>query len=113
MDQTDNRIYREPADKANDGGPAFPVNDQGLAHLVGAAAIDGVTDSAERDRLYVEARARAVSGMTLRDYFAAQALTGLLAAGDIRTLSCPREAYYVADEMLVARDRTPASTADE
>jgi hypothetical protein len=112
MDQADNRIYREKADRASGSGPAFPVNDQGLAHLVGVAAIDGITDPAERDRLYVEARARAVSGMTLRDYFAAKALPTLL---DICRLDLRDEgvslldhvaenAYAVADAMLAARD---------
>lgn len=108
MEQTDNRIYREPASQVNNGGPAFPVNDQGVAHLVGAAAIDGVTDSAERDRLYVEARARAVSGMTLRDYFAAQFM--VRAQSLCETNSGWHEgtvaqcAYSMADAMIAARN---------
>ncbi|KWC56541.1 hypothetical protein [Burkholderia ubonensis] len=57
----------------NDGGPAFPINDHQFVHRVGAAAVEGITDSAERDRIYTEATARASAGMTLRDFFAAKA----------------------------------------
>ncbi|KVP77502.1 hypothetical protein WJ92_02675 [Burkholderia ubonensis] len=57
----------------NDGGPAFPINDHQFVHRVGAAAVEGITDSAERDRIYTEATARASAGMSLRDYFAAHA----------------------------------------
>jgi hypothetical protein len=63
------------------GGPAFPVTEEALM--------------------------RKLSGMTLRDYFAAKAMQGMLA--------CPvqpqsgadlyaRDAYFVADAMLKARD---------
>lgn len=102
MDQTDNRIYR-----ALGSGPAFPVNDEGLAHFVGAAAIDGITDSAERDRLYVEARARAVSGMSLRDYAAIHACIdgfleedGLLSMSNAKGLMHPEECPKTAAEAL-------------
>ncbi|HEF5874813.1 TPA: hypothetical protein SAY52_005492 [Burkholderia cenocepacia] len=66
-------------DNTKHGGPAFPLTDAQSVHRIGAAAIEGITDSAERDRLYIEATARACAGMTLRDYFAAKALTGMLA----------------------------------
>jgi hypothetical protein len=60
------------------GGPAFPVN--------------GYSPD--------------FNGMTLRDYFAAKALQGLLAnpdtAGDLREFS--RWAYTYADQMLRARE---------
>ena len=64
------------------GGPAFPVfPDTGGGH------------------------AAAFQGMTLRDYFAAKALEGLLAnpdtAGDL--MDFPRWAYTYADAMLRAR----------
>ena len=65
----------------NTGGPAFPVNEEALI--------------------------RNLQGMTLRDYFAAKAMQGMLA--------CPvqpqsgadlyaRDAYFVADAMLKARE---------
>ena len=46
-------------------------------------------------------------GMTLRDYFAAKAMQGLLSDGvgknaDIRIIAS--DAYFVADEMLKARE---------
>jgi len=56
----------------SNGGPAFPVVDPTISHRAGTAAIEGVTDTAERDRLYTEAASRAGAGMPLRDYFAAR-----------------------------------------
>lgn len=66
-----------------DGGPAFP---------------DGT------DRMGCE-------GMSLRDYFAGQAIGAILSAGDERQswkslAQYAQAAYAVADEMLVARQRT-------
>lgn len=45
---------------------------------------------------------RQQDGMTLRDYFAAAALTGLLS--DYRTEDVPFEAYKLADAMLAERE---------
>lgn len=61
----------------SDGGPAFPV----------------------------ELRGYYAAGMTLRDWFAGQALAGLLAASDADhpTWAITDYAYRVADAMLVAR----------
>ena len=68
--------------KSNDGGSAFPCNSP-----------DG------RD---------ANEGMTLRDYFAGQALTGMLAGrlflSDKNLI--PREAYIFADDLIAERDKT-------
>ena len=45
------------------------------------------------------------NGMTLRDYYAGQALVGRLADGTDRDYaSVAEEAYMYADAMLVARD---------
>ncbi len=64
----------------NDGGPAFPVP---------SLAVD--------------------SGMTLRDYFAAAALQGILARG--QSLSSKKdevlEAFKYSDAMLKAREAKP------
>lgn len=73
MDQSENRFYRERSFALADGGPAFPVPDRDMAHAAGSAAVMGVTDPAERDRLYADAYNKAVRGMTLRDYFIAHA----------------------------------------
>ena len=43
---------------------------------------------------------------TLRDYWAAAALTGLLANGDRK--SAVENAYAIADKMLLERDDDPA-----
>jgi hypothetical protein len=48
------------------------------------------------------------SGMTLRDYFAAKAMEGMLAYSYLHPLSmedgCARDAYDMADAMLKARE---------
>lgn len=91
----DNRIYREIVDRTSDGGPAFPV----AANEYGGHG--------------------PAFGMSLRDYFAGQALHGLMAnpEGPVQRSSqrgwdfvnCkPDEvaclAYYMADAMLRARE---------
>ena len=50
---------------------------------------------------------RAQTGATMRDYFAAAAMQGLLASGDGDTLSAEavaRNAYTIADAMLARRE---------
>ena len=47
---------------------------------------------------------RAESGMTLRDYFAARALQGLIQLGYAAAPGLGRRAYEYADEMLKSRD---------
>ena len=108
-------------DMTKTGGQAFPTSDSQTAHAIGMAAVDGITDSAERDRVYTAARGQAVQGMTLRDYFAAQALPAILAQQDFgiqayAPTSIPNpetgitaaqlwaaSAYATADAMLHAR----------
>lgn len=52
------------------------------------------------------------SGMTLRDYFAAKAMQGILAAGrdaqygDGSMMLLSNAAYRIADEMMEVRDNT-------
>ncbi len=64
----------------NDGGSAFPHDLQGYRHL----------------------------GMTLRDYFAAAALSsrGMYGA-NIRENAVAKECYIIADAMLKAREAKP------
>lgn len=101
--------------KSTDGGPAFPITDSQCVHAVAAAAILGIDDSAERDRLYTEARARAAAGMSLRDAFALAVIPSLLSThpasnGRVtpgqhqrRLDELALEAFNVADAMLRAR----------
>lgn len=66
----------------NTGGPAFPLHNHGAQTL-------GLH----------------VTGMTLRDYFAAKVLQGLLASGlDQPKFEFARKSYEMADTMLKARE---------
>jgi hypothetical protein len=47
-----------------------------------------------------------IDKITLRDYFAAAALTGLLSDGDRKT--AVQNAYAIADKMIEERDRETA-----
>lgn len=91
------------------GGNAFPVSGQGEAHRIGTEAIQGITDPAERDRVYIAVTAQAAQGLTLRDYFAAKAIQGFSANPDeqftnLSVRSMAELAYEQADAMLVARE---------
>lgn len=70
--------------KVNDGGPAFPVTE------------------IERDRHQEVYMHTAMTGMTLRDYFAGQALAAIAHANGLEDLAM--RAYALADAMLTARD---------
>jgi hypothetical protein len=74
-----------------DGGPAFPSMYETFSQSEGQAIHFSNV------------------GMTLRDYFAGQALVGLLAHPDCKdmyaiTTLIGREAYMAADSMLAARE---------
>ncbi len=77
------------SDHIDTGGPAFPCmppQDTAAGIAVGYPFPD--------------------SGMTIRDYFAAKAITGFLRAGDDSLVSADdvaAEAYKLADAMLRAR----------
>lgn len=74
--------------KPYDGGPAFPLPHDG--------AVSPATDIYGND---------ISSGMTLRDYFAAQVLPAVFQAAtdDITFDVIARRAYSAADEMIAAR----------
>lgn len=96
--------------KRPDGGTAFPMQDPQAIHAYATAAIDGIMDPDERDRAYLKARAEAVGGMSLRDYFAAKAMQGDWAAQVIPDSDddmfdrSARMYYRMADAMLAARE---------
>lgn len=95
------------ADQVHDGGTAFPMQDAQAIHSYAAAKIVDVTDHKERDRLYLAARAEAIGGMTLRDYFAAKAMqaaaTNPVGADGFTFDERAAWAYAQADAMLKAR----------
>ena len=75
----------------NDGGPAFPCSNEQLTH-----GNPQVGD--------------AWSGMSLRDYFAGQALMGFMANTKRPTTYAADDAawaYTIADAMLAAREAKP------
>ena len=46
-----------------------------------------------------------VNGMDLRDYFAAAALSGLLAAKGVPPSECAKASYLIADDMMHIREQ--------
>lgn len=94
----------------NDGGTAFPMQDPQAIHAYAQAKTEAANaaDVNERDQIYLAARAEAVSGMSLRDYFAAKALESIAGTmGDIFEPHAQSEladcCYKMADAMLAAR----------
>lgn len=79
--------------KIDDGGPAFPC---GLA----------ATASPNGDPILYDSADRAGGGMSLRDYFAGQALAGL-APQDSSWARIAKGCYIAADAMLAARKAVP------
>jgi hypothetical protein len=75
-------------ERINDGGPAFPFREQ-----------DG------------EGGYQRFPGMSLRDYFAAAAMTGIIGqsawCGDVAPVV--QAAFIIADAMLAARERKESS----
>ena len=81
------------SDEINDGGPAFPVSRE--------TALSPITDMGGND---------VSSGMSLRDYYAGQALAGMCAYhGRYGYTNGPGEialrAYEIADAMLAERTK--------
>jgi hypothetical protein len=74
----------------NDGGPAFPWRYM------------------DRDSMGQEVTREQGGGMTLRDYFAGQALMGILnnagCFADMKDSDVAENAYHAADAMLKARE---------
>jgi hypothetical protein len=68
----------------NDGGPAFPFPD-----IVNA---NGDVQSG-------------CNGMSLRDWFAGQALAGLMTISYLPPSGCVELAWYAADKMIAAREK--------
>ena len=94
------------------GGPAFPMQEPKAIHAFAVAAVDGITDPDERVPAYNKARGEAACGATLRDYFAAKAMQGLLAQSCGTALGSDpihgaQYAYQMADAMLAARKPNP------
>jgi len=98
----------------DDGGPAFPISDPQSSHATAMAASIHIEDPTERERAYILARAAAVIGMTLRDYFAAEALPVMASVSwrdldfkPVNGLTVMENnalcAYQQADAMLKAR----------
>lgn len=98
-----------------DGGTAFPMQDPQAIHAYAQAATEAAKhDNVEdRDQTYLAARAEAIGGMSLRDYFAAKAMESLTpvywedfesyeSGAALIKFQC-ETAYEMADAMLAAR----------
>lgn len=81
---------------ASDGGPAFPRH-----YSEDRSRLDS---GGYGTRYFHDAQ----QGMSLRDWFAGQALTGLVADfwGDGKTADLARDAYKLADAMIAARNQS-------
>ena len=92
-----------PSDK-----PAFPMGSTEAAMY--ASCLEDLANPSldDAERAHLSAKATALCGMTLRDYFAAKALQSYWAdpdvAGDLDTAAA--WAYDMADAMLKARNGT-------
>lgn len=86
---------------AETGGAAFPV-DRHTAHGIAIHEV-GTSD----EKAYIERVAALSHGMTLLDYFAAEALNGLLSDSELK--GSPTEfasrSWAMADAMLAERQR--------
>ncbi len=82
-------------EQRNDGGPAYPQTD--VIEWIECEGSDPVPH-----------KYGTVGGMSLRDYFAAKAMQGLIASNDEgagdRIDDIPEYAYSIADEMLAERE---------
>lgn len=101
------------------GGPAFPCSENGTSHTIAMAAMLQLPETAsteEKDKVYVQTKANAMQGMSLRDYFATKCDVSQYAPGDVfwrtygRNPSAAERAeliaeirYIEADAMLAAR----------
>ncbi|WP_257755165.1 hypothetical protein [Burkholderia glumae] len=89
----------EGLSKPADGGPAFPS---------GLTAKEVKFANGRVEGAYVSEFASSATGLSLRDYFAAKAMQGLLCANSVYATSSygddlSARAYQIADSMLKAR----------
>lgn len=81
-------VEEKPVEKAKDGGPAFPQSDLSQYDI-------GPSEHGN-------------AGMSLRDYFAGQALAGILSHKvECTMIETAEWAYDYADAMLKAREDRP------
>lgn len=90
------------------GGPAFPMPEREASAYASCMEDLGNGSLLASERTYLEAKVAALRGMTLRDYFAAKAMQGLISDQDWRQDTLPEDtafaAYSMADAMLKARE---------
>jgi hypothetical protein len=94
------------------GGPAFPCSENGTSHTIAMAAMLQLSETAsteEKDKVYIQTKANAMQGMSLRDYFAAKYMQGAVAGMLASDHDYPNRenmaqyAYLQADAILDAR----------
>lgn len=83
----------------NTGGPAFPITSSWYSHESGSGYVDYAVDGSNE-------------GLTIRDWFAAKAMQGLIASprgtptgADATDTYYAEMAYIMADAMLAEREK--------
>ena len=91
--------------------PAFPMGNTEAAMYASCLEDLGNPNLDKAEQVHLSAKVNALCGMTLRDYFAAKALQGLLANGEYwnhiggtDSAECAALAYIHADAMMKARN---------
>lgn len=84
------------------GGTAFPMQDPQAIHAYAASAIQHIPedDTEARDRAYMAARAQAIGGLSVRDYFATNIITPpdvSRAWGEVMVRPFPKQADGISD----------------
>jgi hypothetical protein len=89
----------------DDGGPAFPLGASNIVHDMASELSNDEPAGPDRNKKYYQLYRQLAMGMTLRDWFAGQALQGMLAedADDITCTELADASYRCADAMIAAR----------
>jgi len=97
------------ADKIDDGGPAFPQPALPPMFRATPMQIDAALLNTPGSILPIDAQPVSIEligqGLSIRDYFAAAALQGMIASGIAPQGNISVISYEVADEMLAARKK--------
>jgi hypothetical protein len=100
-----------------DGVPAFPNSDSQTCHKAGLAASDGM-EGTQRDAVYLRVSSEYARGMSLRDWFAGRAMSGICERSGFSSAMAQQQEYRtmaeacwrMADAMLAERENGGAES---